>query len=71
MGVQKSVKAPCVQKYIYIWNPSTYTYGNGKYLGSIISYSVITCDEIIKVTKTISTKATSSKTILINSNEKR
>ena len=29
---------------------------NGKYLGSIIGNSVITCDEIIEVTKTVSTK---------------
>ena len=35
---------------------------NGKYLGSIIGNSVITCDEIIEVTKTVSTKTTTTKT---------
>ena len=31
----------------YIWNPSTCTCGNGKYLESIINDSVVTCDENI------------------------
>ena len=31
----------------YIWNPSTCSCKNGKYLASIIDDSVITCDEII------------------------
>ena len=31
----------------YIWNPSTCTCENGKYLASIIDDLVITCDEII------------------------
>ena len=35
------------------WNPVTFSCKNGKYLGSIIDNSVITCDEIIEVeTKT-------------------
>ena len=35
---------------------------NGKYLGSISGNSVITCDEIIEVTKTVSTKTATTKT---------
>ena len=34
-------------KIYYIWNPSTCTCGNGKYLESIINDSVVTCDENI------------------------
>ena len=33
----------------YIWNPATYSCQNGKYLGSIMDDSAITCDEIIDV----------------------
>ena len=36
---------------------STCTCENGKYLGSIIGDSLITCDEIIEVIKTVPTKA--------------
>ena len=36
---------------IYIWNLSTCTCENGKYLESIIGDSEITCDEIIEATK--------------------
>ena len=35
----------------YIWNPATCSYGNCKYLASIIDDSVITCDEIIDADK--------------------
>ena len=38
-----------------IWNPATCGCENGKYLANIIDYSVVTCDEIIEETKTIST----------------
>ena len=69
--MQKPVKAPCVQRNIYIWNPNTCTCENVKYLESIIGDSVITCNEIMKVMKTISTKTTSSKTIPTNFNEKK
>ena len=31
----------------YIWNPSTCSCKNGKYLASIIDDSVVRCDEII------------------------
>ena len=36
------------EKY-YIWNPSTCTWENGKYLASIMDDSTITCDEIIVI----------------------
>ena len=48
----------------YIWNPATCSFKNGKYMGNIIDFSVITCDEIIEETKTIPTKSTSTKTVL-------
>ena len=67
-GVQKFKRRSCVQ------NPVACTCKNGKYLGSIIDDSVITCDEIIdgvaksyvKVTKfvlakTVPPKSTSKK----------
>ena len=40
MGLQKSEKTSGVQRS-YIWNPSTCTIENGKYLGNIIGDSVI------------------------------
>ena len=43
----------------YIWNPDTSSYENGKYLGSVIDDSVITCDETIDTTKITSAKRTS------------
>ena len=48
----------------YIWNPTACTCENGKYLGNIIGDSVITCDEIIKVTKTAPIKIVPTKTTL-------
>ena len=39
----------------YIWNPATCSCKNGTYLASIIDDSVITCDEIIEETKTVTT----------------
>ena len=39
----------------YIWNPTTCSCKNGKYLPNIIDDSVITCDDIIEETKTIPT----------------
>ena len=47
----------------YIWNPSTCNCKNGKYLGSIIDDSVITCNKITELTKTIPTKSTLTKII--------
>ena len=37
---------------VYIWNPATCSCENNKYLGSTIDDSVITCDEILEMTKT-------------------
>ena len=54
----------------YIWNPATCSWENGKYIGSIIVDSVITCDEIIEETKTVPTKSISTKTILIKCTSK-
>ena len=45
-----------VKKKNYIWNPTTCSCENGKYLASIIDNSVITCDEIIDAEATISHK---------------
>ena len=44
----------CAKKN-YIWNPTTCSCENGKYLANIIDDSVITCDEIIEDTKSIPT----------------
>ena len=54
----------CVKNYI--WNPTKWTCENGKYLGSIIVDSVVTCGEIIEATKTVLTKSIPKKI-----NEKR
>ena len=48
-----------------IWNPATCSCKNGKYLGSTVDDSVITCDEIIETkkavpTKTVPTRSTST-----------
>ena len=40
----------------YSWSPSTCTWENGNYLGSIICDSVITYDKIREVNKTFSKK---------------
>ena len=45
----------------YIWNPATCSYKNGKCLASIVDNSVIRCDEVIKETKTATTKFTEKK----------
>ena len=49
----------------YIWNPSTWNNKKGNYLGSIVVDSVIACDEVIKLTKTIPKKTLRSKAIPI------
>ena len=46
-----------------IWNASTCTCENGKYSGSIIRDSVVTCDKVIEVSKIIPTKANPTKTL--------
>ena len=56
------------KKHLSVCNPSTYPSENGKYLRKMICDSVISvimCDEIIKRTKT-----TSSKTFPLDFNEK-
>ena len=58
-------KNMCAKTYIYIWNPNTCTCENGKYLGSIINDSLITCDEIIEATKAIPTKTIAIKIFYI------
>ena len=42
----------------YNWNATTCICENGKYLGSIIDNSVITCDKIMSGTYSVSTNAT-------------
>ena len=44
----------------YIWNPATCICENGKYLRSSIGDSVITCNGIIKATKTVQTRSSST-----------
>ena len=44
----------------YIWNPAACIYENGKYLRSTIGDLVITCNGIIKATKTVQTKSSST-----------
>ena len=51
----KSPRKHQLCKKDYIWNPSTRTCKNRKYLGSITGDSVFTCDKIIDATKTTST----------------
>ena len=60
----KNSKELCVFEKYYIWNPATCSCKNGLYSGSIIGDSVIICDEIIKETKAIPAKRTSTKTVL-------
>ena len=44
----------CAKKN-YIWNPTTCSCENGKYLASIIEDSVISFDEMVEETKNIPT----------------
>ena len=50
----KNPKEHNTRRKDYIWNPAKYSCENGKYLGSIIDDSLITWDEIIDTTKTVS-----------------
>ena len=49
----KHVSCECKKHHIcekdYIWNSATWNYKNGKYFGSIIDNSVITCETVIKL----------------------
>ena len=47
----------------YVWNFSTRPCENGTYLENNIGDSAVVCDEIIEVTKSISTKTVPTKTI--------
>ena len=47
--MQKTIKSLVCKN----WNPSTCTCENGKYFESFTVNSVITCDGIIEVTKTL------------------
>ena len=53
----------CVKKIIFRI-PLYVVTKNDKYIGSIIDYSVVTCDENIEKTKTVPTKNTSTKIFL-------
>ena len=44
-----------IYTYIYIWNSARCICENGKYLKTTIDDSVITCDEIIDATDSLST----------------
>ena len=52
-----------------IWNPSTCSCDNGKYLASVIDGSVITCDEIIDAEAKSNNKE--AKSVSTNFNEKK
>ena len=47
----------------YIWIHATCSCENGKYVGSIIDNPVIMCDEAIKISKTVSTEITPTKSL--------
>ena len=49
----------CAKK-IHIWKCATCSCQNGKYLESIIGYSVITCDGIINTEDSVSINVTSN-----------
>ena len=55
INVDTGVENIIYVKKNYIWNPTTCSCENGKYLANIIDDSVITCDEIIEDTKSIPT----------------
>ena len=50
VSVRTQGKIMCA-KDIYIWIPATCSCKNGKFVGSIIYDSVITCDENVEKTK--------------------
>ena len=65
-GECKNLKEHLVCKTDYTWNPVTCSCKNGKYLASIIDNSVLTCDKIIKTTKTVPTKTVPTKSTSTN-----
>ena len=62
----KNLKEYHVCEKVYIWNPATCTFENGKYLESIIDNSVITCDKIIEATQTVASKTVPTKSTSTN-----
>ena len=55
----------------YIWNRDICTFENGRYARSVIDDSMIMYVEIVKETKALTTKSTSTKTVPTNFNEKK
>ena len=53
VGASVKIKKKHVCEKDYFWNPATCSRENGKYLASITDDAVITCDEIVEETKTI------------------
>ena len=58
-------------RYSYIWNPTTCSCEDVRYEKSVTDSSVITCDEIVKLTKSIMTKTISAKSFPMNLNRKK
>ena len=54
INIDMSVKHHSICEKYYFWNPAICSYKSDKHLASIID-SVITCNKVIKETKTIST----------------
>ena len=65
INVDVSVKNVMYVKEDYIWNPSTCSCENEKYLASIMEYLAITCDEVVE------SYNEETKTIPTNFNEKK
>ena len=65
INVDLSVKEPHVCEKDYIWNPSTHSCENEKYLASIMDDSAIMCDKVIE------SYDEETKTIPTNFNEKK
>ena len=59
--VSAKIQKHAVCEKNFIWNSSICTCENCKYLEGIIGDSLIMCDKIIEVTKTIPTKTTLTK----------
>ena len=66
-GITINVDASVKNEKYYIWNPSTCSCENGKYLPSIMDDSATICDEVIeshnKKTKTFTTNFNEKKAI--------
>ena len=53
----KNPKEHSVGKKGYFLNPAICSRKNGKYVRSIVSHSIVICDEIIEMAKTVPTKS--------------